>query len=100
MVANFQQEEERSAMSSLMEQHLGTILQILVVALLGWSLSTTMSLSKDVEVLKVQVNSLSVTITQGTNDRYRGTDAARDFAAVRDEIVRLDRRLQRIEEKR
>lgn len=87
-------------MSSLMEQHLGTILQILVVALLGWSLSTTMSLSKDVEVLKVQVNSLSVTITQGTNDRYRGTDAARDFAAVRDEIVRLDRRLQRIEEKR
>lgn len=100
MVANFQQEEERSAMSSLMEQHLGTILQILVVALLGWSLSTTMSLSKDVEVLKVQVNSLSVTITQGTNDRYRGTDAARDFAAVRDEIVRLDRRLQRLEEKR
>lgn len=100
MVANFQQEEERSAMSSLMEQHLGTILQILVVALLGWSLSTTMSLSKDVEVLKVQVNSLSVTITQGTNDRYRGTDAARDFAAVRDEILRLDRRLQRLEEKR
>lgn len=87
-------------MSSLMEQHIGTILQILVVALLGWSLSTTMSLSKDVEVLKVQVNSLSVTITQGTNDRYRGADAARDFAAVRDEIVRLDRRLQRIEEKR
>lgn len=81
-----------------MEQHLGTILQILVVTLLGWSLSTTMTLSKDVEVLKVQVMSMTNAMAQGTNDRYRGTDAARDFAAVRDEMVRLDRRLQRVED--
>jgi hypothetical protein len=70
----------------------------MVVALLAWSLSTTMSLTKDVEVLKVQMSSLTQTINQGTNDRYRGTDAARDFAAVRDEMIRLDRRLQRIED--
>jgi hypothetical protein len=81
-----------------MEQHLGTILQIMVVALLTWSLSTTMTLSKDVEVLKVQVQAMTAAINQGTNDRYRGTDAARDFAAVRDELLRLDRRLQRVEE--
>jgi len=85
-------------MSSIMEQHLGTILQIMVVALLTWSLSTTMTLSKDVEVLKVQVQAMTTAMNQGTNDRYRGTDAARDFAAVRDELLRLDRRLQRVEE--
>jgi len=83
---------------SIMEQHLGTILQIIVVALLGWSLTTTQNLSKDVEVLKVQVTALNATIQQGTADRYRGADASRDFAAVRDELTRLDRRVQRLED--
>jgi hypothetical protein len=84
---------------TLIEQHLGTILQILVVALLGWSLSTTQTLTKDVEVLKVQMMSLTSTINQGTNDRYRGTDAAKDFAAVREEMARLERRVNKIEDK-
>ena len=84
---------------TLIEQHLGTILQILVVALLGWSLSTTQTLTKDVEVLKVQMLALTTTINQGTNDRYRGTDAAKDFAAVREEITRLERRVNKVEDK-
>jgi hypothetical protein len=84
---------------TLIEQHLGTILQILVVALLGWSLSTTQTLTKDVEVLKVQMNSLTTTINQGTNDRYRGTDAAKDFATVREEMSRLERRVNKLEDR-
>jgi len=84
---------------TLIEQHLGTILQILVVALLGWSLSTTQTLTKDVEVLKVQMLALTTTINQGTNDRYRGTDAAKDFAAVREEMSRLERRVNKLEDK-
>lgn len=86
-------------MSSLMEQHLGTILQIIVVGLLAWSLSTTMNLSKDVEVLKVQVTALNISVNHGTNDRYRSTDADRDFADVRDEMLRLERRITKLEDR-
>ena len=84
---------------SILEQHIGTILQIGVVALLAWSLMTTQTMSKDVEVLKVKLESMSTTMQQGTNDRYRGTDAARDFAAVRQEIAFMERRLANLESK-
>ena len=84
---------------SILEQHIGTILQIGVVALLAWSLMTTQTMSKDVEVLKVKLESMSVTMQQGTNDRYRGTDAARDFAAVRQEIAFMERRIANLEGK-
>jgi hypothetical protein len=84
---------------SILEQHIGTILQIGVVALLAWSLMTTQTMSKDVEVLKVKLEAMSASINQGTNDRYRGTDAARDFAAVRQEIAFMERRLANLEAK-
>ena len=83
--------------ASALEQHIGTILQITVVSLLAWSLLTTQSMSKDMEVLKVRVESLTTTMAQGTNDRYRGTDAARDFASVRQEMQFLERRIQKCE---
>jgi hypothetical protein len=84
---------------SILEQHIGTILQIGVVALLAWSLMTTQTMSKDVEVLKVKLESMTTTMQQGTNDRYRGTDAARDFSAVRQEIAFMERRLANLESK-
>jgi hypothetical protein len=84
---------------SILEQHIGTILQIGVVALLAWSLMTTQTMSKDVEVLKVKLEAMSTSMQQGTNDRYRGTDAARDFAAVRQEIAFMERRLANLEAK-
>ena len=83
---------------SIIEQHIGTILQIAVVGLLGWSLMTTQTMSKDVEVLKVRVEAMNTSMQQGTNDRYRGTDAARDFAAIRQELQFLERRVNKIEE--
>ncbi len=85
---------------SIIEQHIGTILQIGVVALLGWSLMTTQGMSKDVEVLKVKLEAVSLTIHQGTNDRYRGTDAAKDFAAVRQEMQYLEKRINSLEVRR
>lgn len=89
---------ERRANSAI-EQHIGTILQIAVVGLLGWSLLTTQTMTKDLEVLKVKVEALNATITQGTNDRYRGTDAAKDFAGVRQEMGFLERRIATVESK-
>jgi hypothetical protein len=84
---------------SVLEQHIGTILQITVVGLLGWSLMTTQSMSRDVEVLKVRVEAMNATIAQGTNDRYRGTDASRDFAAIRQEMQFFERRINALEAK-
>jgi hypothetical protein len=84
---------------SILEQHIGTILQIAAVSLLGWSLMTTQSMTNDMAALKVKVETLTYTINQGTNDRYRGTDAAKDFAGVRNEIQFLERRVTAIEGK-
>ena len=83
--------------ASLIEQHIGTILQVGVVGLMAWSLMTTQSMSKDVEVLKVRIEAMATTMNQGSNDRYRGTDAARDFASIRQEMQFLERRLVTLE---
>lgn len=82
------------------EQHVGTIMQVLVIGLLGWSLKTSVDMRTEIGVLQAKVESLQTTVTQGTNDRYRGTDAARDLAAVWAEIQRLDVRMQRCEQRR
>lgn len=102
-----EEEEKMERKAGLrIEQHIGTILQIMVVALLAWSLSTTQSLTGDMAVLKVKVESLTATLNQGTNDRYRGADAAKDFAAVakdfaavRSEMSYLERRIATLENK-
>lgn len=90
---------DKEVRASILEQHIGTILQIGVVALLAWSLMTTQTMSKDVEVLKVKLESMAMSINQGTQDRYRGTDAARDFAAIRQEVQFLERRISTLESK-
>lgn len=82
------------------EQHVGTIMQVLVIGLLGWSLKTSVDMRTEIGVLQVKVEALQVSVGQGTNDRYRAADAMRDFAAVWAEIQRLDARLQRCEQKR
>lgn len=84
--------------TSLLEQHVGTILQIAVVGLLGWALLSIQTMSQDVAVLKVRLEAVSTSISQGTSDRYRGTDAARDFAGVRQEMQFLERRVQALED--
>ena len=83
---------------SLIEQHVGTILQLTVVGLLGWSLMTSVSLQRDVGILQSQLNAMQTTISQGTSDRYRGSDAARDQAAIWSDLNRKDQRLNQLEE--
>lgn len=60
---------------------------------------TTQQMTGDMAVLKVKVESLTISIQQGSNDRYRGTDAAKDFAAVRQEIQFIERRVATLESK-
>lgn len=83
---------------SLIEQHIGTILQLAVVGLLGWSLNTTYDMSVDLGTLKKQVSMMEATIGQGTTDRYRGADAARDQAAIWSDLQRKENRLTQLEE--
>lgn len=87
------EKEERS----IIEQHISVILQIMVVGLLTWSLKTTLDLTGDVAVLKVQVQTLQALIQQATNDRYRAADADKDIARVYSDLKSLDARLGRIE---
>lgn len=79
------------------EQHVGTIMQVLVIGLLGWSLKTSVDMRTEIGVLQVKVEALQSVVSQGTNDRYSGTDAARDFAAVWAELQRDDVRISRCE---
>lgn len=82
---------------SAVEQHIGTVLQILVVGLLTWSLSATVQTGQDVSVLKVKVEAMQTTLAQGAADRARGADAARDVKMVENELARIERRLQQLE---
>ena len=83
---------------SLFEEHIGSLLQLMVIGILTWNLTTVVSLRTEVGVLQAQVASLQATVSQGTSDRYRGTDAARDLAAVWAEMDRRDARTKRLEE--
>ena len=83
-----------------LEQHIGTIMQVLVVGLLAWSLKSNVELTTQMGIVQVKLEALQVTVNQGTADRYRGTDAAKDFAGVWAEIARHDARLNKLEQRR
>jgi hypothetical protein len=78
---------------SLMEQHIGTILQIMVVGLLAWSLNTSVAMQRDVGVLQSQIGALQSAVNQASADRYRTSDAVRDHNMLYNEIQRLDKRV-------
>lgn len=80
-----------------LEQHIGTLMQILVVALLGWSLKTNVEMTTQMGIVQVKLEALQTTVNQGTQDRYRGSDAAKDFSNVWTEINRIEVRIQKIE---
>ncbi len=83
-----------------LEQHIGTIMQIMVVGLLAWSLKTNVEMTTQMGILNVKVEALSTTVNQGTQDRYRGSDAAKDFAGVWAEMNRQDTRINKLENRR
>jgi len=82
-----------------LEQHVGTIMQVLIVGLLAWSLKTNVETTTQIGILQSEVRNLQTTIAQGTNDRYRASDAARDLASVWDELQRHPARMDGLENK-
>ena len=83
-----------------LEQHIGTIMQVLVVGLLAWSLKTNVEMTTQMGIVQVKLEALQTTVNQGTTDRYRGSDAAKDFAGVWAELSRHDSRIQKVENRR
>lgn len=83
-----------------LEQHVGTIMQVMVVGLLAWSLKTNVDTRAEIGILQAKVESMQATLAQGTNDRYRASDAARDFGMVYRQMENMDARIQRLEERR
>ena len=79
------------------EQHLGAVVQVVIVALLLWSGKSLVELREKVAVMQVEVSALSNTVSQGSSNAYRVTDAARDLARVDTTIVNLERRVQNLE---
>ena len=82
-----------------LEQHIGTTIPPMVVGLLAWSLKTNVEMTTQIGIVQVKLEALQSTVNQGTTDRYRGTDAAKDFSAVWSELARHDARLNKIESK-
>jgi hypothetical protein len=80
----------------MLEQHIGTIMQIMVIGLLGWSLSTTVAMNREMGEFKSTVVSLQSNLNAATADRYRASDAARDHAALWADIQRADARLKEL----
>lgn len=81
------------------EQHVGTIMQVLIVGLLAWSLKTNVDLTTQMGIVQAEVRNLQIAVQQGTNDRYRGSDAARELAAVWAELQRHAARMDGLESK-
>ena len=82
-----------------LEQHVGTIMQAMVIGLLAWSLKTNVDMRTEIGILQAKMENLQATVAQGTSDRYRGTDAAREFGGVWSELQRLNNRVDRLEGK-
>ena len=83
---------------SILENHIGTIVQASILGVLGWILLTVIGLRTEVGVLQARIASLEASVAQGTTDRYRGSDAARDLAAIWQEFDRREVRIKRLEE--
>lgn len=72
-----------------------TVLCTNLLAGVWWAATMTANM----KFIQVEVTSLSNQIRETTIDRYRGSDASKDFAVVNARIERNESRLLRLEEK-
>ena len=76
-----------------MERHVQTVLGAIIIALILWvgnTLTTNQTqmaiMQTNLTVLTDEVSKLRLKVEQGVDDRYRASDARRDFADVWDAI--------------
>ena len=86
-------DEKKSAYAS----HFQTIMLAMNVAVLGWMGATTFETSKKVEVLGAILDRVEDKLKTAGDDRYRGSDAVKDFLVRDRRIEELERRVGRLE---
>lgn len=89
--------------SRIIERHFQSLVLALIVALVGWNLKTTVDTQIVVARQEEKIAGLTrliKLITTDMDDRYRLTDAKRDFAAVYVSMGHLEKRVDRIEGRR
>lgn len=80
-----------------LEQHVGVVMQALVIGLLAWTLKSSVEMQTQIGVLQAELRALQDVVSQSTRDRYRESDAARDHAAIWAELNRHTTRLDKLE---
>lgn len=89
----------RRMLGGAFERHGQTVLQLLIAALLGWFGLQVVDQGRSMARMEVTVDALNKQILaiqssflQGTNDRYRATDAAKDFKIIELRLSHIDSR--------
>lgn len=91
---------------TMFERHLQTAIQILLVALLGWSGLELVNLGKNTAVLQERlayqgqlINELRAELRDWSGLYYRKSDAERELGSIRNDLRRLTERVADLEER-
>nr|CRH06155.1 conserved protein of unknown function [Candidatus Magnetococcus massalia] len=80
-----------------LERHVQTVLTMGVAALMAWQLTTIEQMRVELAILSGRVDALAARVDEASSERYRSTDAHRDFA-LRDQAIKaLEARVEQVE---
>lgn len=85
---------------SILEQHMQTLISVVVAALIGWAGLTLQTMQQDVATLTTKIETLQSEVSrlrQLDQDRYSNTQAAQDWARNRLELDDIRKRLRDLE---
>lgn len=97
MTADDKDEEMTTGITprSGLEQHIQTVITVVVGALLLWTGSTLVDIKQEVTTLKVQVVMMQSQLQAGVDDRFRGSDWRREKEIIDDKFRRIESELDK-----
>jgi hypothetical protein len=78
-----------------LEQHIQTVITVVVGALLLWTGSTLVDIKQEVTTLKVQVVMMQGQLQSGIDDRFRGSDWRREKEVLDDRFRRIETEIEK-----
>lgn len=84
---------DRQTTTSGWERHLQTLISSAALLLLGWLFTQTQDMGNQISRMSEQIGFLRLQVQSGLEDRYRASDAAKDFAARDQRITEIKERL-------
>ncbi|WP_156886200.1 hypothetical protein [Halomonas sp. GT] len=91
----------------MLERHVQTAIQVILLALLAWAGVELVNLGKSTAVLQERlvyqgqlINEMRRELREWSDLYYRKTDAEREFRTLRTNVSALDQRIQQLEEAR